>query len=268
MATDLSARCDRPLDRAWMLARERNVKLYILHILNPGKMEGLGIKAREIEAQIRAELPKGKVDVEVLTAVGPVADRIAEIAAQKGCGLIVTGVARYDSVGDIFLGNPVDQLVQHARQPVLIVKQKPMKPYRNVVVATDFSGCSLFALNQAAELLPDTSLHLVHASHEPYESWLKSDDVMTGVLSEEQALMDRFLAKRVIDDKTFERLNASIERGELGQVLQDKIAKTKSDLVVLGAHGRSGFSAATIGSKAKAILGFVKQDILIVRERN
>ena len=181
-------------------------------------------------------------------------------------GLIITGVARYNSVGDIFLGNPVDHLVQYARHPVLIVKQKPMRPYKNIVVATDFSDCSLFALNTAAELFPDTNLHLLHAYHEPYESWLKSEEVKIEVRSEEQALMDRFLAKRAIYDETFERLNASIEKGELGAVLQDKIEQTKSDLIVLGAHGRSGFSAATSGSKAKAILGFVKQVVLMVRE--
>ena len=78
--------------------------------------------------------------------------------------------------------------------------------------------------------------------------------------------MDRFLAKRAIDDNTFDRLNASIEKGDLGNVLLGKIEQTQSDLVVLGAHGRSGFSAATIGSKAKAILGFLKQDVLMVRE--
>jgi len=267
IATDLSARCDRPLDRAWMLTMEWKVKLYILHVTDPNKMEGLGINEEDIEAQIRTELPKGRVDVEILTAAGQVADTIAEIATQKDCGLIVTGVARYDSVGDIFLGNPVDQLVQYAEQPVLIVKQKPIRSYNNIVIATDFSDGSLFALNTAAELFPDNNLHLVHAYHEPYESWLKSEGFKLDIKSEEQTLMDRFLAKPGIDEAIFQRLNASIEKGDLGQVLQNKIEQTKSELVVLGTHGRSGFSAATIGSKAKSILGWAKQDVLLVHGR-
>ena len=212
IATDLSARCDRPLDRAWMLAMEWKVKLYILHVTDPNKMEGLGINEEDIEAQIRTELPKGRVDVEILTAAGQVADTIAEIATQKDCGLIVTGVARYDSVGDIFLGNPVDQLVQYAEQPVLIVKQKPIRSYNNIVIATDFSDGSLFALNTAAELFPDNNLHLVHAYHEPYESWLKSEGFKLDIKSEEQTLMDRFLAKPGIDEAIFNGLMRRLKR--------------------------------------------------------
>lgn len=266
VATDLTARCDRPIDRAYMLAKQWKVKLNILHVLDPIQAKEVGIKSRSIETQIREELPEGDVVVEIVVRAGLVANTILEVAKRKGCGLIVVGVARYDSIGDIFLGNPVDQLVQSAHIPVLIVKRKPLKPYKNIVVATDFSDCSLFALNKAAELFSDPILHLVHAHHESHESWLKSEVVKTETKSEEQALMDRFLAKRAITDETFDRLNASIETGEFATIVMSKIEKTRSDLIVLGAHGRSGFSAASIGSKAKNILGWAKQDILLVSE--
>lgn len=39
LATDLSARCDRPLDRALMLAQEWRTKLILLHILEPGQAQ-------------------------------------------------------------------------------------------------------------------------------------------------------------------------------------------------------------------------------------
>jgi len=249
-----------------MLAQEWKVKLYILHILDTKDEKGLEIKTKDIEAQIHEELPKSKTEVEILVAAGEIADSITEIASQRGCGLIVTGVARYDSVGDIFLGNPVDQLVQYARHPVLIVKQRPMRNYKNIIIATDFSDCSLYALNTAADLFPYPTLHLVHAYQPPSQTWLKSEQGVSDVPSEQQRLMDRFLAKTAISDTVFDRLNASIEEGDLAQVLLDRIDKTKSDLVVLGAHGRSGFTQATIGHNAKTILGCARQDVLLVRE--
>lgn len=266
VATDLSVRCDRALDRAVMLAKDWRVKLYVLHVTEPKTGKGLGINTREIVHQIREELPITKVDIEILVKSGPVPDAIAETAKAQRCGLIVTGVARYNSLGDIFLGTAVDYLIRHTRAPVLVVKRKPMRMYKNILIATDFSDCSLHALNSAAVMFPDPTLHLVHAFHPPYQAWLKSDQTTGNVHCEEQRLMDRFLAKTAISDNVFDRLNASIEEGDLGQVLFSKIDKTKSDLVVLGTHGRSGFAHATMGSNAQAILGWAKQDVLMVRE--
>jgi nucleotide-binding universal stress UspA family protein len=267
LATDLSARCDRPLDRALMLAKEWSTKLILLHILDPGLAKDPATNAREIEAQIADELPKHKVDFEILVKTGDVATTIIETAESKKCDLIVTGVARYNSIGDVLLGGPVDQLIRKASVPVLVVKRRPRYPYKNILVATDFSDCSLQALNAAAELFPDPKIHLVHAYHEPYSAWLNSDQVTQDVKSEEQTCLTRFLAKRAISDAVFDRVNGSIEKGDLGAVLFRKVAATKSDLVVLGTHGRGALSRATLGSNAQHVLGWVGQDVLMVREK-
>ena len=267
LATDLSARCDRPLDRALMLAKEWNTKLILLHILDPARAKDAATNIREIEKQIADELPRNKVDIEILVKIGDIAATIIETAQDRKCDLIVTGVARYNSIGDILLGGPVDQLIRNAPVPVLVVKRRPQKAYKNILIATDFSECSLQALNAAAELFPDPRLHLVHAYHEPYSAWLSSDQVAQDVKSEEQTSLTRFLARRDISDTVFDRVNGSIEKGDLGAVLYRKIEATKSDLVVLGTHGRGALSRATLGSNAQHVLGWVGQDVLMVRER-
>ncbi|MEH6702156.1 universal stress protein [Parasphingorhabdus sp.] len=267
LATDLSARCDRPLDRALMIAKQWNTKLILLHILDPVRAKDPATNIREIETQITNELPQHKVEVEILVKTGDVAATIIETAKSKKCDLIVTGVARYNSIGDVLLGGPVDQLIRKASVPVLVVKRRPKNAYKNILIATDFSNCSLQALNAAAELFPDPKLHLVHAYHEPYSAWLSSDQVAQDVKSEEQTSLTRFLAQPSLSEAVLDRLNGSIEKGDLGAVLHRKIAATKSDLVVLGTHGRGALSRATLGSNAQHVLGWVGQDVLMVRER-
>jgi nucleotide-binding universal stress UspA family protein len=264
MATDLSARCDRPLDRALMLAQEWRTKLILLHILEPGQATDSTTNIGAIEAKIAQELPRTKVNVEIVVRVGDIAATIIETARTRTCDLIITGVARYNSIGDLILGGPVDQLIRNAPVPVLMVKCRPRHAYKNILVATDFSDCSLQALNTAAELFPDSRLHLVHAYHEPHSAWLSSDQVTQDVKAKEQAALARFLAKPQIADTIFERMNGSVEKGDLGPVLARKISATKSDLVVLGTHGRSGFSRATLGSNVQHVLGWVGEDILTV----
>ncbi len=267
VATDLSPRCDRPFDRALILAQEWKAKLILLHIADPGKGEDSARRLRDIEEKIARDLPETSVDIEVRVKSGDIAGTIIETAEAEKCDLIVTGVARYNSIGDILLGGPVDQLIRNASVPVLIVKRRPRQSYRNLLIATDFSDCSMQALLTAADLFPEPRLHLVHAYHDPYGAWLGSDQVADDMKSDEQKELARFLAKQAISDSVFDRLNASIDKGDLSTVLYRKIEATQSDLIVLGTHGRSALARAALGSNAQHVLGWAEQDVLMVRDR-
>ncbi|MEP2101709.1 MAG: universal stress protein [Parasphingorhabdus sp.] len=266
LATDMTARCDRAFDRALMLAKIWGTRLIVVHVLDPKQAKKKGLVPKEARIQLEEELPETEVDVQFIIEMGNVGELVIETAKRERCGMIVTGVAHYDGFSDVFLGSPVDHIVRHADIPVLIIKRKPVKPYRNILIATDFSDCSMTALNTAAELFPDIPLHLVHAYNVPYSGWLKSDQVAKDIGSEEAKLMERFLAQTTIDNSTFKRLEASNEKGELGVVLFKKIKEVKSDLVVLGTHGKSGFMRASMGNNARVLLGWLKQDVMMVRD--
>lgn len=266
LATDMTARCDRAFDRALMLAKSWDTRLIVVHVLDPKQAKKKGLVPKEARTQLEEELPETDVHVEFVIEMGNVGELVIETAKRERCGLIVTGVAHYDGFSDVFLGSPVDHIVRHADVPVLIIKRKPVKPYRSIMVATDFSDCSMTALNTAAELFPEIPLHLVHAYNVPYSGWLKSDQVAQDIGSEEAKLMERFLAQTTIDNATFKRLKASNEKGELGVVLFKKIKELKSDLVVLGTHGKSGFMRASMGNNARVLLGWLKQDVMMVRD--
>lgn len=266
LATDMTARCDRAFDRALMLAKIWGTRLIVIHVVDPKQTKKTGLVPKEVRAQLEEELPETDVDVEFIIEMGEVGQLVIETAKRERCGLIVTGVAHYDGLSDIFLGSPVDHIVRHADVPVLIIKRKPVKPYRNILIATDFSDCSKTALNTAAEMFAEVPLHVIHAFNVPYSGWLKSDQIAKDIGSEEAKLMERFLAQTTISNATFKRLTASNEKGELGVVLFNKIKAVKSDLVVLGTHGKSGFMKASMGNNARVLLGWLKQDVMIVRD--
>src|SRR3546814_17395754 len=97
---------------------------------------------------------------------------LAQIAAERGSDLIVTGVARYNGIGDYLLGTAVDHIVRNAHAPALVVRCRATGPYERVVVATDLSDCSRAALLFAASLFPGSALTVVHAFTVPYSPWL------------------------------------------------------------------------------------------------
>lgn len=266
LATDMTARCDRAFDRALMLAKIWDTRLIVVHVLDPKQAKKKGLVPKEARVQLEEELPETDVDVQFIVEMGNIGELVIETAKRERCGLIVTGVAHYDGFSDVFLGSPVDHIVRHADVPVLIIKRKPVKPYRSILIATDFSDCSMTALNSAAEMFPEVPLHIVHAYNVPYSGWLKSDQVAKDIGSEEEKLMERFLAQTTISNATFKRLEASNEKGELGVALFNKIKKVKPDLIVLGTHGRTGFMRASMGNNARVLLGWLKQDVMMVRD--
>ena len=261
LASDFTARSDRPFDRARQIAERRGGSLVIAHVVE----KSTSLAEDRIVERLRADLPEGARDVELVVRYGSAPGELAALAGERRSDLIVTGVARYNSVGDYFLGTAVDHIIRNALQPVLVVRRRATAPYRRLLVATDLSDCSREALLTAATLFPETAIAMVHAFQVPYERWLKSEQVSADVEAEVRGELDAFLAD--LDPKVRDRLDARLMEGETSSVVVDALAQTRSDLLVLGTHGRSGFIHAALGSHAEALLGLVDVDTLVVRER-
>lgn len=264
VATDLSARCDRAVDRALVLAEQLNAVVELLHVVEQNDEGRDEAGARE---RVLAILPAEAREPEILLVSGSVPEAIARTVDERGSALILTGVARRNSIGDYCLGTAVDHIVRNAKVPVLVVKQRPHSPYARLLVATDLSTCSRQALVQAAEMFPDAVLHLVHAYHVPYEAWLTSNDVREEVREQAQRELDAFVNDAHLPDAVRGRLQARLGYGETGQVIAKALDETGADLVVLGTHGKSGFAHATIGSHAESLLSWLTVDTLMIREQ-
>jgi nucleotide-binding universal stress UspA family protein len=74
-----------------------------------------------LERAQRAAASEG-VDAEVVSAEGPPAEVLAEIAAAAGVDLVVVGHRGRGAVTRVLLGSTADRLVQISPRPVLVVR--------------------------------------------------------------------------------------------------------------------------------------------------
>ena len=155
VATDLSARSDRAVDRALELGREWNADVHVVHAIERD--------APTTALDVRRVLPDPGAKAGVSLPYGPAPKAITDTARELKADLLVTGVARYNDLGDYLLGTAVDHVVRNAPCPVLVVKQRVHGPYGRLLVASDFSKGAGAALLAAAALFPEAGLHLVHA---------------------------------------------------------------------------------------------------------
>jgi nucleotide-binding universal stress UspA family protein len=276
LATDLSCRCDRALDRAVALATEWQAQLVVLHVLQePAPVTDLPSWRRPPDPRqvawqrVRNDLHGAQgVDIEVMLEQGEPAACILDVINRLGCELVVTGVARDETLGRLLLGTTVEQLTRAAQVPVLVVKSRPRGSYRTVVVATDFSEGSRSALETALTLLPTAQVSLFHGFDILYEGFI--DDKMAAresawhrAMAESQA----FLAATPAVATAGRTIATLCEYGEAGALLQDLVQVRGVDLVVLGTEGRSGLARVMLGSTAQRLLSRLPVDVLVVRRR-
>lgn len=143
-----------------------------------------------------------------------------------------------------------------------------MQTFKRILVATDFSECSLRAVDLAVTLATAfrAELTLVHAWEirvYPYMEYvLSSAELMSSL---EQA------AARKLEESLLElKKQVSWARSELraGAPWQQILEASKglhADLIVMGTHGRRGINHALLGSVAEKVVRFAEVPVLTVR---
>lgn len=264
IATDLSARSDRHVERGLAIAADLDCVPLIAHIAADGSV-GDEHHRPAILRSLRRDFGARVDGWKVVLGEGNVPEKLAEAAVVNRARLIVVGVARFNDMRDFVLGTAVDHLVRQAQVPVLVVKRRAHKPYRQIAVATDFSDCSADALRSTLELFPQSSIDLITVFHVAYQGFLKAEDVAKEMAAEAREQMNEFLIRQGFSAD--QRITPQIVQGSVEGVMYDWMDQEKADLLVLGTQGRSALAHATIGSTASRLLETVPADILMVRRR-
>jgi nucleotide-binding universal stress UspA family protein len=266
VATDLSERGDRAVQRAFLLASRLPASLAIVTVIDDSLPAGIAdtmVRAAEAElARIVTAHPlAATVPHEIRVVRGDPALAIAALAAAERTDLLILGVHRDRPVADFFRETTMERIVRQVGCPVLLVRRPAVAPYGTVVAAVDFSPASATALCKAAELAPEARLAGVHAFHVPYRGLMPADAVGS-FLGEAEAAEAGW--------RRTESLPAALGKvalleGAIGQVLTDAVRSEGADLIALGAHARGGLHNALIGSFAARMIRDAPCDLLIAR---
>ena len=285
LATDLSARGDRALERAIDVARRHDAELVIVHAfeevdestLTYGKRpapswrqppDAVALMKQRIAHGLREDLGETIDRASLFIEEGDPAAVIERVATAERVDLIVTGIAREGLFASrpVILGRTVEQLLRRLPVPMLIVRNRALSAYRHVVVATDFSETSGCALQVALRFFPSQSLHLVHASEAPYAT-LASDTARHAEDFKEQhsAELEEFLGSVFMSAADRQRIVPRVEPGAPQAIIREYVKVHGADLVVMGTRGRGAVMETLLGSTAKSILSTLPCDALVVR---
>jgi nucleotide-binding universal stress UspA family protein len=274
LATDLSGRCDRALDRAVDLTRRWSSGLTAVHALEQ-LPEFTNARRRfwrtsedrsaAVARQLRDDIRDDGVEAQVVVEEGDPAELVLRVAAGLQADLVLAGPARSEPFGRLLLGATVERLVRRADAPVLVVRKRVRGAYGNIVVASDFSASSARALETAAALFPGARLTVFHAFQTPFAGMGSADDAGRAWASMARTEGEAFLAGVSLSEETRRELRLLVEPGRPDGVLREYVEHQDVELVVLGRGGRSVVMELLLGSTSDALLHLLPCDVLVVR---
>ncbi|AYC33776.1 universal stress protein [Pseudomonas cavernae] len=276
VATDLSARSDRAVQRAALLARRFACDWTLLHVVDDDGPRAL-IERRLSDAR---ELLENRVEglaliagrrPQVLVLVGDIEQTVSETAVGSGCQLLVLGMHRKSLLREIFTGTSTERIIRSSRLPVLRVGATPETDYQRLLLATDLSRCSALAVQTCRELglLEGSEVNVVHV----FDAFVKGEQLFAGsdgetlargtqaAEAEIEARLQRFLREQRLE---LPAAQVRIEEGFSVVVLKRLAEELAPDLLVIGTHERSGLKKMMLGSVAETLLSELQRDILCV----
>jgi nucleotide-binding universal stress UspA family protein len=271
LATDLCARCDRPLDRAKQLALEWHSELLVLTVREgprtpeevsswldrDGATQAFELAARR---ELDEEFQDSPLSPSLRVVEGDVTDSILEVAATLEDALVVTGASSEGSFQQLMLGSTAERLAQDLSHPLLVVRRRSRGPYARILVANDFSAASRRALEAACRLFPGRRIvlfHVLEALAEP----------VAGAVQEALEASERFLDDCALPAGAREHVATFIGHGSVTDTIPRYALEQATQLVVLGVHPQSGVARMFMGSRSEDLLQHLACDTLLVRSR-
>ncbi len=268
VASDLSTRSDRAVERAVQLAGTHGAKIVLMHVIDDdlpaAVVAGLRHAAEETLAAILTS-EHAPEDAELVVETGETVATIAAMADAIEADLVVLGTHRARPFWDMFIGTTMERTVRAVNRPVLLVVEPVTKPYSSILCGIDLSPASLAAGQMARGLAPEAALHTIHAVHVPYRGMIArdgSEKQIAPFVADAQERLDAWWAATEIP--------AGLPKPEIvvASVADAfKIARTdhQPDLLALGAHGRIPLSPTLLGGFTEDQIRTPTTDVLIVR---
>lgn len=141
-----------------------------------------------------------------------------------------------------------------------------MKRIHTILHPTDFSRGSEVAFQYACDLARDYDAKLVILhSQEPAVAMIPEAGLIPIDLSDNEAG-----ARKMLDDVRIEGPEVKVEKifaeGVAADCILAAAESVRSDLIVMGTHGRTGFGRLLLGSVAEAVLRRAPCPVLTVRD--
>jgi nucleotide-binding universal stress UspA family protein len=278
---DFSPRSYAALEAASDIANQFDAKITLLHIIdvpetqrpeyqlaldtvknheNSGKgdIPAILFAMKETKRQLREAREKyPKITFTEKVVFDRVHRQIYTVVEESDVDLIVMGSSGASGLGEVFIGSNTQKVIRNANCPVLVIKDDEgnFNP-RNIVFASDFAEMG----GEAARLFPlfktlyGSTIHFLNiVTPSTFEATPTTQKRMR------EFAKDLNVGK---EDHTLNIFNYYTEEEGILSFAEEN----KADMILLGTHGRKGFSRFMMGSIAENVTNHSEIPVFVFRQ--
>jgi nucleotide-binding universal stress UspA family protein len=284
---DFSDTSQHALDHAGAIASWYEARLTILYVfanlptmdlpplaLDDADRARLMTSLKEMARRVPATVP---TDFRIEEAESVHDEVLAQVAATHA-DLLVLGTHGRSGFQHLFLGSVTEKVIRKAACPTLVVPPRapdasPDAPVRftQILCTVDFSDSSLSALAYALTLAEEgdahlTLLHVIEMPPELRENPLAPDFDVDRIHAAAEAGARGRLRDLVPEAaRTYCTVDTAVVEGRAYRRVLQHAAERKSDLIVMGVHGRGAIDLLLFGSTTHHVIRAAACPVLIVR---
>jgi len=248
---------------------------------------GVGFELQSVLEGAKAILEREGIEVTSCQRHGHPAKQITDFADEQQPDLIVLGAHGLHASLGILLGGVAQQVVEHARWPVLVVRA-PARALQRVILVTDGSPSSQQAAAYLAQFpLPSgAEIEVLHVLS-PYlppeviaPKWplrarlvppLATSEALAAHLARRTEALERegqTIVLQAVQGLKDSGLEASgrLVRGDAAAEIIQYAQSSNVDLIVAGSRGLSAVKGWLLGSVSRKLVHYASCSVLVVRE--
>ncbi len=262
LVTDDSVYSDGAIREAISFAKRCSSKLYVLSVVevitdyegfSPEKIED-AMEARVIKhlESVKALALQEGVDCETIIAHGEPHETIVEEAKKRGVGMIVIGRRGKKGLQKLLIGEVAAKVIGYAPCKVLIVPRSAVIGPKNILVATDGSGHSIAAAEEAIGMAKRCGSNIM---------------ALSSIRSEEEIENAKANVEMVIEMTKKEGIPAKglTPKGRSYELIIETAGGRGVDLIVMGISGKKWLKKLFTGSSAEKVIGNAGCAVLVVK---
>ena len=219
-----------------------------------------------------------RINTEVEVAFGDAADKIVEVARNKGCDLIAMSTHGRNIVSRAILGSVTDKVIRTAHVPTLTITPEKAKQYwkygvkiSKILVPLDGSTSAETVLPYVENLARRLSLEIILIEavkifnvYTPYSGakLYNGDDHIAAEVEDDAEDYLNGVATRLRNKGLGVR--CQVVRGPPGATIIEAAQAMPDNLIAMTTHGRSGFRRLMLGSVTEAVIRSSGDPVVVV----
>jgi nucleotide-binding universal stress UspA family protein len=283
---DFSEISQHAFDHAGAIARWYKARLTLLYVfpylpvmdIPPLVLEDAD-RARLLDTMRRMAVHVSEVAIDVRVREAPYIHEgiLAQLEAMPA-DLLVLGTHGRSGFQRLFLGSVTEKAIRKARCPTLVVPPRapdvaPSAPvqFHRILCPVDFSESSLRALAHAVSMAEEadarlTLLHVIETpsviSPEPAALEIDLARIRESAVTETSRRLHELIPQQA---RTYCTVETAIVQGGAHREILRQAADQRSDLIVMGGHGRGAVDMLLFGSTTHHVIRGSACPVLIIR---